>query len=247
MKLILCETYDEMSKKGAEIFIEQLKNKPDSVLGLATGSTPVGMYKELIKANKEGEIDFSKVITFNLDEYYKIPMENEQSFWLTMHKNFFDEINIKDENINIPNYQDDDYESFCLEYEKKIKEAGGIDLQVVGIGHNGHVGFNEPGSSFSSRTRKVDLTESTIEANSRFFKNEDEVPKEAITMGMGTIMEAKKIILVVNGEGKAKAVAGAAEGEVNEEMPASVLQKHNDVIFLIEKEAGALLKRKNEK
>jgi len=242
MKLILCETYEEMSKRGAEIFIEQLKNKPDSVLGLATGSTPIGMYKELIKANKKGEIDFSKVKTFNLDDYYKIPRDNEHSYWATMRRNLFDDTNIKDENINIPNCQDDDYESFYLEYEKKIKEAGGIDLQVVGIGHNGHIGFNEPGSSFSSRTRKVDLTESTIEANSRFFKNEDEVPKEAITMGMGTVMEARKIILMANGEGKAEAVAKAVEGEVSEEVPASILQKHPDVVFLVEKEAAGRLK-----
>ena len=237
-KLIICEDYDEMSKKAAGIVLEQLKKKPNSVLGLATGSTTMGMYMELIGAYKRGEIDFSQVMTFNLDDYYKISRDNEQSFWREMRKDFFDGVNIKDENINIPNCQGDDYRSFCREYEEKIKAVGGIDLQVLGIGRNGHIGFNEPGSSFDSRTRKVGLTESTISANSRHFRDESEVPREAITMGLGTIMEARKIILVANGEGKAEAVAGAARGFVSEDVPASVLQKHSDVTFILEREAA---------
>lgn len=260
MKVIICETYDEMSQRGAEIVMGQLKKKPNSVLGLATGSTVKGMYEKLIEASKNNEIDFSKVMSFNLDEYYKISKESKQSFWQVMQEDLFDGINIKDENINIPNYpptppqraglrgtgqgEDEAVDKFCQDYEKKIEAAGGIDLQILGIGHNAHIGFNEPGSGFDSRTRKVGLTESTIKANSRFFKNKDEMPQEAITMGLGTIMEAGRIILVANGKGKAKAVAGAVEGKVSEDIPASVLQRHKDVTFVIEKEAGALLKLK---
>lgn len=242
MKIIICDNYDEMSRRAAEMVIAEVAQKPDSVLGLATGSTPVGMYKILIEAYKQGKVDFSRVVTFNLDEYYQIRRDNPNSFWQTMRRNLFSGVNFLEENINILNCEGDDFETFCEEYEQKIKEVGGIDLQILGIGHNAHLGFNEPGSSFSSRTRKVALAASTIEANSRHFKKREEVPREALTMGLGTIMEARKIILLANGAGKAEAVAGAVAGEVSIEVPASILQRHQEVTFILEKEAGNSIK-----
>jgi len=238
LKVMICKNYNKMSREAADIVIEQLKKKPNSVLGLATGSTTIGMYKLLIEADKKGVIDFSQVVTFNLDEYYKIPRDDKNSYWQAMRVNLFNDVNIKEENVNIPNCESDNYDDFCLEYEDKIREAGGIDLQILGIGHNGHIGFNEPGSSFDSRTRKVDLTESTINANSRHFKDKADAPTKAITMGLGTIMEAKKIILVANGKEKAEAVAGAVREEASVDVPASVLQEHGDVIFIIDKKAA---------
>lgn len=242
MKVIICENYGEMSRKAAQVFIDQLKEKPDSVLGFATGSTPVGMYQELIKAYNRGGVDFQETTSFNLDEYYPIASENNQSYYYFMHEQLFNHIDIQIENVHIPDGETRDVEKFCLEYEEAIRQAGGIDLQVLGIGRNGHIAFNEPGSSFDSRTRVVDLDQDTIEANSRFFKNISEVPRQAITMGLATIMECKKIVILANGKSKAEAVAKAVEGEATEEVPASTLQRHGDVMFVLEKEAASKLK-----
>ncbi|MBU4331786.1 glucosamine-6-phosphate deaminase [Patescibacteria group bacterium] len=268
MKVIICEDYMKMSKKAAEVFTGQIKEKPDSVLGFATGSTPAGLYQELIKACERGEVDFSQITSFNLDEYYKISPDNEQSYHYFMREQLFDHINIKSKNIHMPSImmgarapiqpqggagalaptqapvpdgETKDIKQFCTDYEEAIIQAGGIDLQVLGIGKNGHIAFNEPGSSSNSRTRLVDLTQDTINANSRFFDKIDEVPKQAITMGLATIMECKKIIMLANGSSKAEAMVKALEGSVTEEVPASILQKHSEVIFIMDKEAGGLL------
>lgn len=242
VKVIITENYEELSKKAAGIFISQLKEKPNSVLGFATGSTPVGMYQELIKAYNQGEVDFSQATSFNLDEYYPITPTNGQSYHYFMWNQLFDHIDIKPDRIHLPDGQAKEVEKFCADYEKAIIDAGGIDLQVLGIGRNGHIAFNEPGSSFDSRTRVVDLDQDTIEANSRFFKNISEVPRQAITMGLATIMECKKIVILANGKSKAEAVAKAVEGEATEEVPASTLQRHGDVMFVLEKEAASKLK-----
>jgi len=241
IKVIVVKDYDEMSQKAAEIFIQQIKEKPNSILGLATGSTPLGTYKKLIKAHKNGEIDFSNIITFNLDEYYPIKKEHSQSYWYFMNENLFKYINIPPANINILDGPTKDVKKTCHDFEKKVKRSGGIDLQVLGIGQNGHIAFNEPGSSFDSRTRLIDLDENTIKANSRFFNSKDEVPKQALTMGLDTIMKAKKIILLASGENKAEAVKKSLEEPPNENMPASILQNHLDCTFIIDQEATSRL------
>ena len=194
MKLIKCKDYNEVSAAAANITAAQIKEKPGSVLGLPTGSTPLGMYKKLIEMNKSGEIDFSPVITFNLDEYYPISADNDQSYYYFMHKNFLTYGNTQ--NIHILNGEADDPERECGDYEAMIENAGGIDLQVLGIGQNGHIGFNEPDDFLISATHKTHLTESTVKANSRFFSSIDEVPIYALTMGVGSILKAKKIILI---------------------------------------------------
>lgn len=243
IKVIVTEDYNEMSKKAASIFIEEMKKKPDIVLGLATGSTPIGMYKELIEAFKNGEIDFSKVVTFNLDEYIGIPPAHSQSYWRFMFENLFEGVNIDYKNIHVPLGMVENIEEFCRHYEEQIKEAGGIDIQVLGIGGNGHIGFNEPGSPSDSRTRKVTLTPETIRDNSRFFASEDQVPRYAISMGQATIMEARKVVLVANGAGKADAVVKSVEGQVTDEVPASILQNHPDATFVVDEEAASKLTR----
>lgn len=242
MKIITTQDYDEMSQKAARIFIQQVKEKPNSVLGFAAGSTVFGMYRELVKAYKNNEADFSKVTSFNLDEYYPIAPDNDQSYHYFMREKLFKRLNIPFQKINIPDGQAEDIEKFCAEYEKKIKKVGGIDLQVLGLGRNGHIAFNEPGSSFNSRTRLVDLAEDTLVANSRFFADISEVPRKAITMGLATIMECKKILILASGQDKAEAVAKSAEGLAAEDVPASVLQKHPDAFFIIDEAAGARLK-----
>ncbi|MDP4132761.1 MAG: glucosamine-6-phosphate deaminase [Bacillota bacterium] len=237
MKTILCDSYEEMSKAGALIIADQLKAKPDSVLGFATGSTPVGMYTELAKMNKNGEMDFSKVTTFNLDEYYPIDPKNQQSYRYFMNENLFNKINIDISKTFVPEGYSSDSTAACKKYEKMIKDAGGIDLQVLGIGVNGHIGFNEPAKNLKASTHVTDLTESTIEANSRFFASREDVPRQAITMGIGTILKSKKIILLITGENKSKALNDLLGDDIITDNPATFLKVHNDVTLICDKEA----------
>jgi glucosamine-6-phosphate deaminase len=243
MKIIKEKTYEGISSQAATIIINEINSKPNLVLGLPTGSTPLGMYQELIKAYQSGLVSFSQVTTFNLDEYYGLSRENSNSYWFFMWENFFKHIDIKPEKVFIPrgDIPKDKVEDFCSQYEKNIKAVGGIDIQVLGIGHNGHIAFNEPGSSFDSRTRMVDLSLDTIEVNSRFFDIKSDQPKTAITMGLGTIMEANKIILIASGENKAKAISDLIKGEATQDSPASVLRRHHDVTIFIDESAGVLL------
>jgi len=242
MKIYIEENYEKVSKRAALIMASQVISKPDSVLGLATGSTPIGMYEELIQMYKRGEVDFSNVTTFNLDEYYKLPIENENSYYSFMMNTLFNHINVNMDNVYLPNGMTDNVEEECKNYEQKMKEAGGIDIQLLGIGGNAHIGFNEPDNKLSVDTNIVDLTEETIKDNSRFFDNEEDVPKKAISMGIGSIMKAKKVILVASGEGKAEAVRDMTNGYINTQVPASVLQAHPDFILVIDKDAAKLIK-----
>ena len=247
IKVIITRDYDEMSKLAAKMIADAIRAKPNIVLGLATGGTPEGCYKELVRMHKEEGLDFSQVVTFNLDEYVGLPPDHPQSYHYYMDVHLFNHVNIKRENIHIPDGMAKDLEKHCQEYEEMIKKAGGIDLQLLGIGRNGHIGFNEPGSPFDSRTRVVELTETTRRDNARFFKSIDEVPTHAVTMGLATIMEAKKIILLASGENKADAIAKAVEGPKTTRVPASILQDHPDCTFIIDKEAASKLKGKYEK
>ena len=241
MRIIVVENYEEMSKKAAMMIASQVMLKPDSVLGLATGDTPSGMYKELILLYNKKEVDFREVTTFNLDEYYELNRENPQSYYSYMTNNLFNSINISKKNINIPNGMAKDVEAVCREYEDKIKEAGGIDMQVLGIGGNGHIGFNEPDVNFEAQTHLVNLDEETIEANSRFFDSIVDVPVKAISMGIKTIMNSKKIILLANGISKAGAIERAVNGKISPKVPASILQLHNDVTLILDSEAASQL------
>lgn len=237
MKVIVCENYDEMSKKAANIFAAQLKQKTDSILGLATGSTPIGMYKELAAMNHRGEIDFSDVQTYNLDEYYPIKRTNEQSYYYFMNENLFSKVNIDLKNTHIPNGEASNPDEECEMYEEAIERSGGVDLQVLGIGQNGHIGFNEPDERLNTKTHLTALTESTIEANSRFFESRDEVPTAALTMGIATILKSKKIVLLASGANKHKAVAALLNNDINTEIPATMLKLHPDVVLICDKEA----------
>ena len=229
MKVLKTADYNEMSRKAANIIAAQVITKPDCVLGLATGSSPIGTYKELIKMYENGDLDFSQVKSVNLDEYKGLPRENDQSYYYFMNDNFFNHINIDKANTNVPNGMEPDAEKECARYEELIKFYGGADLQLLGLGHNGHIGFNEPAEQFDKATHCVDLQPSTIEANKRFFASADDVPKQAYTMGIGTIMNAKKIVVVVSGEDKAEIVKKAFFGPVTPSVPASILQFHPDV------------------
>lgn len=241
MRILVCKDYNEMSKKAAQMILSQVTLKPNSVLGLSTGSTPVGMYKELVKMYNDKLIDFFEVSTFNLDEYYQLPKENNQSYDYFMRNNLFNHINIKNENIHIPNGMSEDIELECERYDKDIEEAKGIDIQVLGIGRNAHIGFNEPTINFEIGTRLVDLKESTIEANSRFFDKIEDVPKQAITMGTGSIFKARKIMLLACGEEKAEAIYNTVYGKVIPEVPASILQFHNDIVLILDEKAASKL------
>ena len=242
MEIIIKETYQEMCKVAAQTVAKTLNSKPNAVLGLPTGSTPEGLYNELIRMHKDEGLDFSQVTTFNLDEYVGLPQNHDQSYHNFMREKLFEHINIPPQNIYIPSGTTDNYEAFCKWYEQRIVECGGIDLQVLGIGTDGHIGFNEPTSSLGSRTRIKTLSEQTIEDNARFFKRREDVPIYAITMGVGTILEARKIILVANGDKKAQAVADAIEGPVTCLCTASALQLHCDTTFFLDREATGLLK-----
>jgi len=241
MRIIVVDNYEEMSKKAARMIASQVMLKPDSVLGLATGDTPLGMYKELVKLFNNAEVDFNEVRTFNLDEYYGLSSESPHSYYSYMINNLFNHININRENINVPSGMAKDINTVCVEYENKIKEAGGIDMQVLGIGGNGHIGFNEPDVNFEAETHLVNLDEQTIKANSRFFNSIEDVPVKAISMGIKTIMNSKKIILLVSGVSKAEVIEKAINGKINPNLPASILQLHNDVTIILDKEAASYL------
>ena len=237
MKFIVCNDYNEMSKEGAKIVIDQLKAKDDSILGLATGSTPVGLYKELINSYKNGEISFKKVKSFNLDEYYPIDKSNDQSYDYFMKDNLFSHIDIDISNTDIPNGEAEDADKECDDYEKRIAASAGVDIQILGIGQNGHIGFNEPDDKLNVKTHKTALTQNTIEANSRFFDSIDEVPTAALTMGMGTILKAKKIILLASGANKKEAIAALKDDYITPKVPATLLKLHDDVTIICDKEA----------
>ena len=244
MRIIIVNDYEEMSKKAAKLVASQITLKPKSVLGLATGDTPTGLYKELIELYNQNELDFSEVKTFNLDEYYGLNKMNSQSYYFYMMENLFKHINIELENTNIPNGMAQDIGKECIDYEERINNAGGIDMQILGIGGNGHIGFNEPDINFEAETHLVKLDENTIEANSRFFNSINEVPTHAISMGIKTIMHSKKIILLAKGISKAEAMAKTIEGKISSEMPASILQLHKDVTIILDKDAASQLKEK---
>lgn len=238
MKVVVCENYDDLSNKAFEVIKEQVVEKPDSVLGLATGSSPVGMYQDMIKDHKENGTSYKDVVTYNLDEYVGIDRNDPQSYYTFMNDNLFSGIDIVPENTHVPygNTEED-----CKNYEEAVE---GVDIQVLGIGQNGHIGFNEPGTPFDEPTHIVDLTENTRQANARFFDDDiNKVPTQAITQGIGTIMKAKKILLVANGANKADAVKAMVEGEVDVECPASILQNHPDVIVFVDQEAASKLSK----
>ncbi|MBR7149668.1 MAG: glucosamine-6-phosphate deaminase [Oscillospiraceae bacterium] len=233
--------YEAMSRRAAGIIAAEVIRKPDCVLGLATGSSPVGTYKELIAKNQRGELSFEEVCTVNLDEYKGLAPDHDQSYRYFMQTNLFDHIDIDKENTFVPDGLAEDAEDECARYDALVYALGGTDLQLLGLGRNGHIGFNEPCDEFVGPTHVVTLTENTIKDNSRFFASADEVPRKAVSMGIGTIMNAKKIVLVASGANKADAVKAALEGPVVPSMPASILQFHKDVTFVIDKAAAAKL------
>ena len=243
MKIYKAKDYKDMSRKAANIISAQVIMKPNCVLGLATGSTPIGTYDQLVEWYNKGDLDFSEVTTVNLDEYKGLPRTNDQSYYYFMHQHLFDRVNIDPERTNVPNGMEPDAEKECGRYEELIRSLGGVDLQLLGLGHNGHIGFNEPGEAFEKETHCVDLTESTIEANKRFFASADDVPKQAYTMGIGTIMKAKKIVLLANGAKKAQTIYDTVYGPITPKVPASILRLHPDVTIFVDEEAGALLKK----
>src|SRR6478735_2465831 len=244
MEVVVHKTYDEMSRAAAHLVADVLNTKPNAVLGMATGSTPLGLYQELVRMHREEGLDFSQVTTFNLDEYVGLGPKHEQSYHHFMHDNFFKHVNIAPSNIYIPSGTTRNYRAFCEWYEQRIKQCGGIDVQILGIGSDGHIAFNEPGSSLSSRTRLKTLAKSTIDDNARFFERPSDVPIYAITMGVGTILEARQLVLLATGANKAEAVAAMVEGPVTSMTTASALQLHPSAqVFLDESAAGQLRMR----
>ena len=237
MQVYVAENYTDMSRKAANILSAQVILKPDTVMGLATGSSPVGTYQQLIEWYKKGDLDFAQVRTVNLDEYAGLAPEHSQSYRRFMQENFFDHINIPRENTHVPNGLAPDLEAECRRYNQVIQSLGGIDIQLLGMGHNGHIGFNEPGQAFELETHVVDLTDNTIEANARFFASRDEVPRQAITMGIKSIMQAQRIVMVVSGADKADMVRAAFAGPVVPQVPASILQMHPNFILVGDKAA----------
>ena len=232
MEVIIQQDYEQMSRTAARIVAEVLNTKPNAVLGMATGSTPLGLYQELVRLHQKEQLDFSRVTTFNLDEYVGLTVNHPQSYHYFMHEHFFRHVNVPAQNINIPSGTTSNYPAFCEWYEKRIAECGGIDLQILGIGSDGHIAFNEPGSSLTSRTRLKTLSKQTIE-------HREDVPVYAITMGVGTILDARKLVLVASGGHKAKAIAQAVEGPVTSMVTASALQLHRDAIVITDEEAAA--------
>ena len=232
MKFITVDSYEKLSRDAANIISAQVILKPACVLGLATGSSPVGAYAQLIKWYEKGDLDFSETISVNLDEYVGLKGDHPQSYRRFMQENLFDHINIKPENTFVPNGCADDLDKECVEYTERIEKLGGIDLQLLGIGLDGHIGFNEPGDSFKNGTHVIDLHESTIKANARFFESESDVPRKAVTMGMGSIMRAKKILLIANGQQKKDVLMNAFYGPITPALPASILQLHPDVTVI---------------
>ena len=241
MNVVIVRNYHELSVQATQLVADQITNKKNTVLGLASGQTPIGMYEELINMFKRGKIDFSEVVTFNLDEYYGLAPEHPQSYYYYMWNTLFKHINIKKENIYLLNGMPENIKQECNQYEYLIQKNGGIDLQILGIGDNGHLGFNEPAIGLNSKTHLVTLSEETIQANSHYFNNIQEIPKQAITMGIGTIMKAKKIVLLASGRKKSHAIEKTINGPVSTEVPATILQLHPDVKLLIDKEAASQL------
>ena len=242
MKVIIAKDYEEMSRLAAEEIAKAIEVKPNSILGLATGGSPVGMYKELIKMNKENKVDFSKVTTVNLDEYVGLSGDHPQSYRYFMNENLFNHVNIDKSRTFVPNGLAEDIAEEGKNYDKRIEELGGTDLQLLGIGNNGHIAFNEPDSELVAGTHLTGLTENTIEANARFFDSIDEVPKTAVTMGLGQIMKAKKILLIASGESKAEAIKGLLSGKITTSNPSTMLQMHRDVVVIIDEDAAKLVK-----
>lgn len=246
MLVVLKQSYEELSREAARIVATAVRQNPSLVLGLATGTSTLGMYQELVRMQKEESLDFSKVVTFNLDEYIGLPPEHPESFHYFMRENFFAHVNVAPKNVHIPSgIERGDYDQYCVAYEESIRRAGGIDLQILGIGRNGHIGFNEPTSSLGSRTRLKVLSAETLEDNRRFFASSNGMPQCAVTMGIGTILEARRIVLLATGASKAKAVARAIEGPITAAVTASALQLHPDVTFLVDEEAAAELSQKD--
>lgn len=240
MQVIKVKNYEELSKVAADIIASLLKEKPDCTLGLATGSSPIGLYQNLIKKYENGEISFKDVKTYNLDEYCELPKSHPESYYSFMHRNLFSHVDVKEENVHIPNSEGSDLQKLCNEYNELLHKAS-IDLQLLGIGANGHIGFNEPGTSFEQETFVVKLTEKTRKDNQRFFNSLDEVPTHAMTMGIKNIMQAKKLLLVASGANKQDAVKKLLSGEITEDFPASILNKHQDAIIIVDEEACGLL------
>lgn len=241
MNVLIYESEEQIGIAAGNYMCGQVLQKPNSVLGLATGSTPLKPYSQMIELYKKGVVDFSKVTTFNLDEYVNLDVNDKNSYHSFMHENLFDHINIPEENINFLDGNAEDPEEECRRYEEKIKAAGGIDIQLLGIGSNGHIAFNEPADCFQRWSHVVTLKESTVKDNSRFFKSIDEVPTQAVTMGIGSIMQAKKILIIAIGENKAKAIKQLIGGNVTPMCPASVLQFHTDVTLMLDKAAASLV------
>ena len=245
IRIYMEKDYDAMSYRAATFMAAQVLAKPTSVIGLATGSSPLGMYAELAKKNAEGKISFKQVRTVNLDEYYGLDGEHDQSYRYFMNKNFFTKIDIDLANTNVPNGKNPDPAAECARYDALIDSLGGIDMQLLGIGRDGHIGFNEPGDHFVPGTNHVQLTEDTIDANARFFASADEVPRTALTMGIRAIMQANKILMVVNGSAKAQILEAALFGPITPENPASILQLHPDVVVCGDADAMALIAEKH--
>lgn len=242
MEIIIHESHEEIGKSAAKHVARVMNAKPNAVLGLATGSTPLGLYKELVRMHLEEGLDFSQISTFNLDEYVGLPKDHPQSYHYFMHEHLFNYINVAPQNIHIPSGTTHNYEAFCQWYESQIVNSGGIDLQILGIGTDGHVAFNEPGSSLGSRTRIKTLARQTIDDNARFFNDDaSDVPSYSITMGVGTILEARQILLLANGKKKAEAIAAAIEGPVTSRCTASALQLHQDTLFYLDHDAASRL------
>ena len=243
MKIYKAKDYADMSRKAANIISAQVIMKPDCVLGLATGSTPIGTYKQLIDWYTKGDLDFGRVTSVNLDEYKGLGADSDQSYRYFMNTNLFNSINIRKERTFVPDGLEPDADKACSMYNQIISDVGGIDLQLLGLGHNGHIGFNEPSDNFEKQTHCVDLTASTIEANTRFFEKEEDVPRQAYTMGIQTIMQARKVLVVVSGADKAEILKKVVEGPITPQVPASILQLHNDVTIVAD--AAALSKIEN--
>ena len=241
MEIIRARDYDHMSRQAANILSAQVILHPDSVLGLATGSSPIGVYRQLIEWYEKGDIDFRRVRTVNLDEYVGLAADHEQSYAHFMRVNFFDHVNVDLENTNIPCGTNPDEEEECARYNAVIRKLGGVDLQLLGIGHDGHIGFNEPADSFTKGTHKVSLTDVTIQANKRFFASEADVPRYAYTMGILDIMQAERVVMVASGEDKAGIVKEAFFGPVTPRVPASILQLHKDFTLVVDADAASLL------
>ena len=241
MNVLIYEKEEQIGIAAGNYMCGQVLQKPDSVLGLATGSTPIKPYGQMIELYKNGVVDFSKVKTFNLDEYVNLDVKDKNSYHTFMHQNLFDHINIPEENINFLNGNAADLEQECRDYENRIKSAGGIDIQLLGIGSNGHIAFNEPADCFQRWSHVVTLKESTVKDNSRFFNSIEEVPTQAVTMGIGSIMQAKKILIIALGANKAKAIKQLIDGNVTPMCPASVLQFHTDVTLMLDRAAASLL------